>query len=183
MEVWTSVLVSYLYIYIHISILDSHIKESTKLKAPAYTFGGRFKSTTDKVSPSPNSYNTTGLTNKGSSKATSASLHVKLRDLKKFSTPSPNSYNPTSAEKETKKSEPSYSFGIKAEKGHGKPMCPAPNAYGVPPIKDSPAYSLAARAKEPKTAIVPGPGTYEVCDLSHFKFSFRAVRMFDIAAM
>lgn len=62
-------------------------------------------------------------------------------------------------------------------------MCPAPNAYGVPPIKDSPAYSLAARAKEPKTAIVPGPGTYEVCDLSHFKFSFRAVRMFDIAAM
>ena len=44
---------------------DPHIKESTKLKAPAYTFGGRFKPTADKVSPSPNSYNTTGLTKKG----------------------------------------------------------------------------------------------------------------------
>ena len=44
---------------------DPHIKESTKRKAPAYTFGGRFKSSSDKVSPSPNSYNTTGLTNKG----------------------------------------------------------------------------------------------------------------------
>ena len=48
-----------------LKLSDPHIKESTKLKAPAYTFGGRFKSSTDKVSPSPNSYNTTGLTKKG----------------------------------------------------------------------------------------------------------------------
>ena len=44
---------------------DQNVKESNKLKAPAYTFGGRFKSSSDKVSPSPNSYNTTGLTTKG----------------------------------------------------------------------------------------------------------------------
>ena len=49
----------------HLILSDPHIKESTKLKAPAYTFGGRFKSTSDKVTPSPNSYNTTGLTKKG----------------------------------------------------------------------------------------------------------------------
>ena len=41
------------------------MKESNKLKAPAYTFGGRFKSSSDKITPSPNSYNTTGLTTKG----------------------------------------------------------------------------------------------------------------------
>ena len=99
---------------------------------------------------------------KGKSGAPSSSLHVKLRDLKKFSTPSPNSYNPSKAEKEVKKSEPSYSFGIKAKKGAGRGLCPAPNAYSVPPKKEAPAYSLSARAKEPKTAIVPGPGTYEV---------------------
>ena len=40
--------------------------------------------------------------------------------------------------------------------------CPAPNAYAVPPIKDSPAYSLAARSKEQKVALLPGPGSYEV---------------------
>ena len=44
---------------------DQNVKESNKLKAPAYTFGGRFKSSSDKISPSPNSYNTTGLTAKG----------------------------------------------------------------------------------------------------------------------
>ena len=44
---------------------DQNVKESNKLKAPAYTFGGRFKTSSDKISPSPNSYNTTGLTAKG----------------------------------------------------------------------------------------------------------------------
>lgn len=51
------------FLTIHTS--DPHIKESTKLKAPAYTFGGRFKDGSGKVAPSPNSYNTTGLTSKG----------------------------------------------------------------------------------------------------------------------
>ena len=78
---------------------DPNIKESTKAKAPAYTFGGRFKDKADTVSPSPNIYNTTGLTTKGRSDAPSSSLHIKLRDLKKFSTPSPGSYNPQTAEK------------------------------------------------------------------------------------
>ena len=150
------------------------------MKAPAYTFGGRFKDGSGKVAPSPNSYNTTGLTSKGDdsewmvinsihisitvlgrSNAPSSTLHVKLRDLKKFSTPSPNSYNPNTADKGTKKTEPSYSFGMKSEKGQ-RVACPAPNAYSVPAIKEAPSYSLAARAKESKTAIVPGPGTYEV---------------------
>ena len=162
---------------LHLILADPHIKESTKLKAPAYTFGGRFKSTTDKLSPSPNSYNTTGLTKKGRKmwylkgssvyvsgkcNAPANTLHVKLRDLKKFSTPSPSSYNPNTADKGTRKTEPSFSFGMKTEKGPGTGLCPAPNAYSVPAIKESPAYSLAARVKENKTAIVPGPGTYEV---------------------
>ena len=100
----------------------------------------------------------------GKSEATSSTLHIKLRDLKKFSTPSPNSYNPSTAEKETRKAAASYSFGMKTEPGPGttSKACPAPNAYAVPPIKDSPAYSLAARAKEQKVAQMPGPGSYEV---------------------
>ena len=100
----------------------------------------------------------------GKSDAPSSTLHIKLRDLKKFSTPSPNSYNPGTAEKETRKAAASYSFGMKTEPGPGitSKSCPAPNAYAVPPIKDSPAYSLAARAKEQKAALVPGPGSYEV---------------------
>ena len=104
------------------------------------------------------------LTIPGKSDAPSSTLHIKLRDLKKFSTPSPNSYNPRSAEKETRKAAASYSFGMKTEPGLGtsSKACPAPNAYAVPPIKDSPAYSLAPRAKEQKVALLPGPGSYEV---------------------
>ena len=99
---------------------------------------------------------------KGKSDAPSSTLHVKLRDLKKFSTPSPNTYNPQSAEKETRKSAASYSFGMKTAPGVSSKTSPAPNAYAVPPVKESPAYSLAARAKEQKVGLVPGPGTYEV---------------------
>ena len=87
---------------------------------------------------------------------------MKLRDLKKFSTPSPNTYNPQSAEKETRKSAASYSFGMKTEPGVSNKTSPAPNAYAVPAVKEAPAYSLAARAKEQKVGLVPGPGTYEV---------------------
>ena len=115
-------------------ILDPNIKESTKSKAPAYTFGGRFKAKVEPVSPSPNAYNTTGITTRGTewqtkenkikkiysgkSEPAAATLHIKLRDLKKFSTPSPGAYNPQQAEKETRKSAAMYSFGIKVlEKG------------------------------------------------------------------
>ena len=99
---------------------------------------------------------------KGKSDAPSSTLHVKLRDLKKFSTPSPNTYNPGSAEKETRKSAASYSFGMKTSPCVSSKTSPAPNAYAVPAVKESPAYSLAARAKEQKVSLVPGPGTYEV---------------------
>ena len=87
---------------------------------------------------------------------------MKLRDLKKFSTPSPNTYNPQSAEKETRKSAASYSFGMKTEPCVSSKTSPAPNAYAVPAVKEAPAYSLAARAKEQKVAQMPGPGSYEV---------------------
>ena len=88
------------------------------------------------MAPSPNSYNTTGITAKGlclsrqesshfivgKCSQSGASLHIKIRDLKKFSTPSPGAYNPQQAEKETKKSAAMYSFGVKVpDKGtsHG----------------------------------------------------------------
>ena len=38
----------------------------------------------------------------------------------------------------------------------------APNAYSVEATKDSPAYSLASRAKELKKFATPAPGAYEV---------------------
>ena len=45
-------------------IADPKVHESTKLKAPAYSFGGKTKDLSSTVSPAPNSYNTSGLTSK-----------------------------------------------------------------------------------------------------------------------
>ena len=47
-------------------ILDANIRESTKVKSPAYSFGGKPKSSSSTIAPSPNAYNTSGLTAKGS---------------------------------------------------------------------------------------------------------------------
>ena len=43
---------------------DPKVHESTKIKAPAYSFGGKTKELSSTVSPAPNSYNTSGLTSK-----------------------------------------------------------------------------------------------------------------------
>ena len=43
--------------------------------------------------------------------------------LSRFVTPSPGAYNPQSADKETRKSEPMFSFGIKPDTKKG-PHCP-----------------------------------------------------------
>ena len=47
------------------SILDANIRESNKLKSPSFSFGLKNKAETVPVAPSPNTYNTSGLTAKG----------------------------------------------------------------------------------------------------------------------
>ena len=51
----------------------------------------------------------------GKNEGTSASLHIKVKDPKKFITPSPGAYNPQNADKETRTSAAVYSFGIKSD--------------------------------------------------------------------
>ena len=47
---------------------DPNIKESTKTKSPAFTMAGRFASKAP-MNPSPNAYNTTGITVRGKQEA------------------------------------------------------------------------------------------------------------------
>ena len=44
---------------------DQCLKESTKAAAPAFTFAGKYEQKVKSVAPSPNTYNTAGLTAKG----------------------------------------------------------------------------------------------------------------------
>ena len=45
--------------------LDANIRESKKVKSPAFSFGLKTKPDPNPVSPSPNTYNTSGITTKG----------------------------------------------------------------------------------------------------------------------
>lgn len=148
---------------------NANIRESNKPKSPAFSFGLKNKPDSSPVSPSPNTYNTSGLTTKGKGSAVASSLHVKVKDPKQFVTPSPGAYNPQNANKETKISAPNYSFGIKpppTASTHG----PAPNMYSVGGASQgSAAYSLAARTKKLKQFLTPAPGNYETCAVDKYK--------------
>ena len=48
-----------------LTVLDANIRESNKPKSPAFSFGLKLKPPGPPVSPSPNAYNTSGLTVKG----------------------------------------------------------------------------------------------------------------------
>jgi len=84
------------------------LNESTKAAAPAFTFAGKHEQKVQNFAPSPNTYNTAGLTAKGKDDSTAITMHGKLKDPKKFLTPAPNKYEAIIAEEQ-----PSFAFGVK----------------------------------------------------------------------
>jgi len=123
----------------------------------SHTMGERLRDLALFSTPSPFAYRPEDC--KDASPA--ASLHIKPKDPKKFNTPAPGAYNPENADNEVKESAAKYSFGIKSNLKKLS-NSPAPNAYALAMPKDSPAYSLASRAKEIKKFNTPAPGSYEV---------------------
>jgi len=137
-----------------------NIKESSKQRAPAYTFGNRHERKHESSTPAPNAYNTSRLNPRGKDEPVAPSLHIKPKDPKQFVTPAPGAYNPDGADKDVKESAPKYSFGIKTKDGKPREV-PAPNAYTISKSKDAPCYSLASRPKDAKKYVTPAPGAYE----------------------
>ena len=48
-----------------ICVADQCLNESTKAAAPAFTFAGKHEQKVRSIAPSPNTYNTAGLTSRG----------------------------------------------------------------------------------------------------------------------
>jgi len=84
------------------------LKESTKAAAPAFTFAGKHEQKVRNDAPSPNTYNTSGLTARGKDDGPAKTMHGKLKDPKKFVTPAPNKYEAIIPEEQ-----PSFAFGVK----------------------------------------------------------------------
>ena len=53
---------------------DQCLKESTKAAAPAFTFAGKQEQRVKSIAPSPNTYNTAGLTVRGKERFISKNL-------------------------------------------------------------------------------------------------------------
>ena len=62
-------------------VADPKVHESTKIKAPCYSFGGKTKDLSSTVSPAPNSYNTSGLTSKVDQEMVNAMISERIRFL------------------------------------------------------------------------------------------------------
>ena len=78
----------------HLFFTDPNIKESTKTKSPAFTMAGRIASKAP-GNPSPNAYNTTGITVRGKQLNLAKSWDFEIRKAKSSSSLAPHAHKGT----------------------------------------------------------------------------------------
>ncbi|CAG5055926.1 unnamed protein product [Parnassius apollo] len=126
--------------------------------APQYTF--RIKSDTLKAidTPAPNSYN---IPSPVKTPLYTISGRHKEPINERLKVPSPGTYNPEKGYKFVLTYSPQYTFGIKIHTDKYT-KSPAPNAYRIPSVLDTPVYTFSGRHKVPvdDRSQVPAPGTY-----------------------
>jgi len=147
------------------STIGKNTSESTKGRAPSFSFGVRYEQTKSSPGPGPGQYNVARLHYKGKDDGPAPSLSGRPRESKQDFTPAPGAYSPEKGIKFVNESSPSYTFGAKVqnEKPDNKP---APNAYSLPPALGTglaPAFSMSGRGRVPidERVLNPGPGQYE----------------------
>jgi hypothetical protein len=69
-----------------------NIKESSKQRAPAYTFGNRQERKHESSTPAPNAYNTSRLNPRGKDAKEGITMGNKQKDPKPFNNPAPGQY-------------------------------------------------------------------------------------------
>jgi hypothetical protein len=75
------------------------IKESNKIRSPAYTFGSRHEKKSTASAPAPNAYNTSGLNPRGIKDSGYAkTMAPKPHEPKAFQTPAPGAYEKQKAD-------------------------------------------------------------------------------------
>ncbi|XP_045026597.1 outer dense fiber protein 3-B isoform X2 [Daphnia magna] len=153
------------------STIGKSTSESTKGRAPAFSFGIRHNPGKTSLGPGPGQYNVARLHHKDDGPAPSISGRPK--ESKHDITPAPGDYNPEKGGKFVGESSPSFTFGAKV-KDERKDNLPAPNAYSLPPALGTglaPAFSISGRGKLPidERVLNPGPGAYESGNQDKYK--------------
>jgi len=155
------------------STIGKNTSESTKGRAPAFSFGVRTEPKALSAGPGPGQYNVAKLHHKGKDDSPAPSLSGRPKDAKHEITPAPGAYSPEKGEKLVQGASPSYTFGAKV-KTDKLDHNPAPNAYSLPSALGTgvaPAFSISGRGKSPmdERVLNPGPGQYEPASPDKYK--------------
>merc|ERR1712106_473217 len=140
------------------------LKESTKAAAPAFSFAGKHEQKVKNFAPSPNTYNTAGLTARGvTSDGQGQTMGIKPADSKKYLTPAPGAYKPENSERYLEE-KIQHSLGIKPADPK-KYLTPAPGAYKPENseryLEEKIQHSLGIKPADPKKYLTPAPGAYK----------------------
>ncbi|XP_046436854.1 outer dense fiber protein 3-like isoform X1 [Daphnia pulex] len=155
------------------STIGKSTSESTKGRAPAFSFGIRHNPGKTSLGPGPGQYNVARLHHKGKDDGPAPSISGRPKESRHDITPAPGDYNPEKGGKFVGESSPSFTFGAKV-KDERKDNLPAPNAYSLPPALGTglaPAFSISGRGKSPidERVLNPGPGAYESGNQDKYK--------------
>merc|ERR1712106_834271 len=138
------------------------LKESTKAAAPAFSFAGKHEQKVKNFAPSPNTYNTAGLTARGKDVAPAKTIAGRGKDLKLPEVPAPNAYNTEKGE-DYLEGGIQHSFGIKPEIKN-KFLTPSPNAYnadkGEDYLEGGIQHSFGIKPEIKNKFLTPPPNAY-----------------------
>merc|ERR1711892_84005 len=147
------------------------LNESTKAASPAFTFAGKHEQKVRSIAPSPNTYNTAGLTARGvTSDSQGQTMGIKHADPKKFLTPAPGAYKPEESELYLEE-KIQHSMGIKPS-APKKYLTPAPGAYKPEDseryLEEKIQHSMGIKPANPKKYLTPAPGAYKPEDSERY---------------
>ncbi|XP_073328927.1 ciliary microtubule associated protein 1B [Pagrus major] len=149
--------------------------DSTKFKAPMFSFGIRHNQTCTDRSPGPKYLIPSNITRVGRDGTPAFSLHSRVKEQKQFQVPGPGQYVPELSEKMTYRSAPAFTLSGRS-KDLKQSQTPGPAAYNLPPVLGpktvtkpaAPTHSLCGRNKVGSfyedLKKTPGPAAYKVVD-------------------
>nr|CAH0099385.1 unnamed protein product [Daphnia galeata] len=145
------------------STIGKSTSESTKGRAPAFSFGIRHNPGKTSLGPGPGQYNVAKLHHKGKDDGPAPSISGRPKESRHDITPAPGDYNPEKGGKFVGESSPSFTFGAKLQ---------TPILYRLPWVPGwLPLFPFLDEGKSPidERVLNPGPGAYESGNQDKYK--------------
>ncbi|KFM81897.1 Outer dense fiber protein 3-B, partial [Stegodyphus mimosarum] len=146
-------------------------------KAPAYSFGLKYKDRKADDIPAPGQYDVEKVEKIVHENSPAFSFGLKYKDFKTDDIPAPGQYDVEKVEKTVLQTSPAFSFGVK-HKDQKPDDIPAPNSYHIPETigghdsthYQAPSFTIGGKEGDIWTTNKnPGPGSYNVPEADKVK--------------